>query len=259
MKLTDFTIVYINLDKRPEKRQFIESQLKRLGLWKNAHYFPGIDGQTLPKYIQDDYLKRFKTMAKKRERILGRIGCYLSQKCVLHAALQSGVENLLVLEDDCQFLDHHDPLQLPELPKNTDMFYLGGLFWNQTPESPQQIARQSLQPWIRIDRKHLKLACALSYGICGRDNIRRVFETIHRARPSAIDLLYINFIQKNRKDPDKPGNCYVINPVRCVQVNDFESDVTFKGGVNPIKPYKNSYFYTPQQEQQYLLGLKQFN
>lgn len=249
MKLSDFHIVYINLEKRKSKKKYIEKQLDRLGLLKQAHYFRGIDGQTLPPSVLNYYLSRFKTMAKKRERIIGRIGCYLSHKCVLHAALESGVENILILEDDCEFLG--DDIDIPDPPKDAEMFYLGGLFWNQQPESSKQIKKNSQLSWIPIHRKHLKLACALSYGIIGRSNIRKVFNTIHNVRPSAIDILYINFIQKNKEDSSKPGPCYVLNPVKCIQNHQFDSDVTFKGTKNPQKPYKNSYFYTPKQEQAY--------
>jgi len=247
MKLSDFEIVYISLERRPEKRRFIEGQLQRLGLLDRAHYFPAIDGQSLSKPIQEHYLSRFKTMARKRERILGRIGCYLSHLCVLESAIESGVENLLILEDDCRFLN--DGLEIPDPPEEAEIFYLGGLFWTQEPETPNEIAINSRLPWIRIDRKHVKLACALSYGIRGKETIRKVYDKVRYVRPSAIDLLYINFVQKNREDKSRAGNCYVVNPVRCVQVNDFASDVTFMGTDNPEKPYKNSYFYTPQQEQ----------
>jgi GR25 family glycosyltransferase involved in LPS biosynthesis len=250
MKLSDFHIVYINLDKRPEKRQFIERQLHQLGLLEQAQRFPGIDGQTIKPSIQEHYLKRFKTMAKKRDRILGRIGCYLSHKCVLHSAMISGVDNLLILEDDCQFLDLDPDMDIPPPPKDTDIFYLGGLFWNQEPEPKAVQKHNNRLDWIRLDRKYVKLACALSYGIIGRDKIREVYETIHQARPSAIDLLYINFIQQKKDKPKgEPGDCYILNPVACIQVADFESDVTFKGGKNPDKPYKNSYFYTKKQEE----------
>lgn len=254
MRLSDFDIVYINLKKRPEKRRFIENQLKQLDLLDRSNYFEAIDGQTLPNHIKEHYLSRFKTMAKKRERILGRIGCYLSHKCVLHSAIKSGVDKLLILEDDCRFLNIDKNMEIPDPPKDTDMFYLGGLFWNQEVETNKQIRKNSRLPWIRIDRKHVKLACALAYGIIGRDNIKNIFKKIHNARPSAIDLLYINYIQKNEKDRKSPGNCYILNPVTCIQVNDFESDITFKGTKNPLKPYKNSYFYTPSQEKR-LLGV----
>lgn len=261
MRLSDFNIVYISLDKRPEKRKYIEDQLSKMGLLENATYFPGIDGESLPKKIQDYYLSRFKTMAKKRDRIIGRIGCYLSHKCILHAAMVSNLDNILILEDDCNFISKKPNIIIPSPPQDAEMFYLGGLFWNQNPEPLSRLRENEGQPWILIDRNYVKLACALAYGIIGKQNIRSVYNKINNVRPSAIDLLYINYVQFNKqhKDPtlrDKKPTCYILNPVICIQEHKFESDVTFKGTKNPQKPYKNSYFYTKKQENNYYNKLK---
>lgn len=242
MKLSDFQIVYINLEKRPERKKYIETQLAKMGLLKQALYIPAIDGQSLPKNIQDYYLKRFKTMAKKRERILGRIGCYLTHKMILHAAIMSGVEKLLVIEDDCKFLQYKN-LKIPEPPSDAEIFYLGGLFWKQKPEPKQQIQNNLTLSWIPIDRYHLKIATTFCYGIIGKHHIKSVYDKINNAKkPSAIDLLYINCVQ------NQPGSCYILNPVLSIQEHKFPSDITFKGTKNPEKPYKNSYFYQKSQE-----------
>ena len=97
------------------------------------------------------------------------------------------------------------------------------------------------------------MACTLAYGIIGKEAIRRVYETVKAARPSAIDILYINFIQNH-------GNCYVINPVMAIQNHGFTSDITDIG--NKKAKYgskRNAYFYTPDQEAKQsllLYGLK---
>ena len=245
MKLSDFTIFYLNLKKRPERRIYIENQLERMGLLEQSIYIEAIDGQSLPIKVQEHYLGKIKTMASKRERILGRIGCYLTHLMILHLAVVMEIDNLLIIEDDCLFIDP-DLDEIPEPPTDAKMFYLGGLFWKQKPETHKQIKQNSQLNWIPIDRHHLKIACTFCYGVRGRNTISELFGEIQNARPSAIDIMYINFIQKY------PNTTYIINPVKCLQENRFESDITFKGGTNKSSPYKNKYFYTVKQEKKAL-------
>jgi hypothetical protein len=70
MRLSDFNIVYINLKKRPKKREYIENELDKVGLLKQSTWINGIDGSTLSKNIQNHYLNNFKTMAKKKTGLL---------------------------------------------------------------------------------------------------------------------------------------------------------------------------------------------
>lgn len=249
MKLSDFNIIYINLDKRPDKKKYIEDQLRRLKLLKGAIRFPGIDGSKLPEKTEQHYLEIFKTMAKKHDRKLGRIGCFLSHKAVLELAIETGLDNILILEDDCRFLIDSD-IELPDPPPDAEIIYFSGLFWKQKDE-PNSLHKQNLKRnWIQIDRTYLKIAAAISYAIIGQDNIKNVYDKIMKPRPSAIDILYINYVQKKTQDRHKrlflPGNSYIINPVISVPNLDFPSDVTFIGQ-SKAPLYKNIYFYDKKQ------------
>ena len=95
-KLKDFNIVYINLDSRPERAESIEEQLKQNNL--KATRISGINGKKLRdknyrkkianqldvddsnKLSPEFWMNRsnFKTMIKKEDPILGRVGCFLS-------------------------------------------------------------------------------------------------------------------------------------------------------------------------------------
>ena len=237
MNLSEFTIFYINLKKRPERKEYIETQLKRMDLLKNAIYIEAIDGQTLPKKIQDHYINKIRTLAKKKDRILGRIGCYLTHLMILHLASVMELDKILIIEDDCLFLDPNNKT-IPSPPIDAKMFYLGGLFWKQQEESKSKIKENMNKQWLPIDRKFLKIACTFCYGVVGKDTISELFGEIRKSRPSAIDIMYINFIQKYK------DTTYIINPVKTIQENKFQSDITFKGGTNKSSPYKNKYFYT---------------
>jgi len=70
--------IYINLERREDRRQEIEQELAQFGL----------SGE------------RFNAIAKKP----GIVGCGLSHLAVLKNAQEAGWENVLILEDDFQFL-----------------------------------------------------------------------------------------------------------------------------------------------------------
>lgn len=234
MNLKDFSIIYINLNRRPDKKLHIENQLEKVGLTEKAHRLPAVDGKLLSDEEKEKQILKFMTQrpVKYKDRLLGRIGCYHSHKRALECALEAGVENILILEDDVCFIKKD--VYLPELPKDAIMFYLGGLFWKKEVESEEQIAENKKKDWIKIDIKYNKLACAFAYGICGRYNIIKVLEIINKSKMTSIDVVYMNHIQKNLP-------CYVINPVRCYQTDKFGSDVSFAW--NKKHPYNNSYWY----------------
>ena len=71
-------IIYINLDKRPDRRSEIEGELSRMGLV--GERFPAIE--TKPGYI----------------------GCSQSHRNILLRAIAENWENVLILEDDFQFV-----------------------------------------------------------------------------------------------------------------------------------------------------------
>ena len=85
-------IIYINLDNRTDRREEIESELDEKGL---------------------DY-ERFSAIKDDR----GAIGCCKSHLAVLKKARDHGYQNILVLEDDFQFL-----VDKPEFEKQLKMLF----------------------------------------------------------------------------------------------------------------------------------------
>ena len=227
MKLSDFNILYINLDKNKDRRKHIENEFKRLKL-KKVTRIEGIDGQKLSKFDKDFFLnkKSFKTMCSIPERVLGRAGCYLSHLKALDYAIENKFENVLIMEDDAVFLLNED-VELPEYPDNPDMLYLGGTFWKQEPEETKQTGL-----WCHINRKHLKMAGCFGFILPTKNKIKMCREIFKWVKPSAIDNLYINYIQSL-------GHSYFINPVLISHNNDFESNIKYSKGM-----LKNKHYYT---------------
>lgn len=226
--LNDVNILYINLERRPKRRIAIETEFVRLGLCGTL--IQGIDGQTLDG--KEYWLSRtnFNTLGKIQERILGRAGCYLSHLKALKYAIDNNMENVLILEDDVKFLTDSKNIVF-DIPENSKLFYLGGLFWKKN----KDIIIDD-NDVININVPQFKLACAFSYIIKSKEDILDVYNTIiNSTNKKAIDIMYINHFQQKR-------NCYVQHPPLCIQSAEFESDVTNYGSNTPKKPYNNEYF-----------------
>jgi GR25 family glycosyltransferase involved in LPS biosynthesis len=108
-------IIYINLDRRTDRREQIESELHRMGV--SGERFAAID------------------------RRPGIVGCGLSHLAVLERAEAEGWENVLVLEDDFQFVVDKDTVQ-----KNLSLFFESGipydilmLSYNLQKKHPEQV------------------------------------------------------------------------------------------------------------------------
>ena len=254
----DVNIYYLNLDRRSDRRKAIENELKRVQLFKNATRIRGVDGSRLKPKVEKDFLRKFETKAKIKERVLGRIGCYLGHIRALKTALKDAYASesrknkpVLIIEDDCTFQGNAKNYrgQIAGAPKKADMLYLGGLFWlrgeakrqltggSNTDQKtrkffkPYQVAGS---PWMRIDQSNLKIACTLAYMFPDRKSLHRAYRTIKKNTPTAIDIAYINYIQKG-------GNCYIYQPEICRPELSFTSDVTTFGKTGEKNPYSNSY------------------
>jgi hypothetical protein len=95
-------IYYINLDKRTDRKELAELELRDEGI--KAVRVPGVVHEN-PAH-----------------------GCHLSHAKILYDAIYNGFDRILIFEDDVQFFQ--DSLKnirnaLEELPPNWEMFYLG--------------------------------------------------------------------------------------------------------------------------------------
>lgn len=96
--LDNVKCVVINLKTRPEKKQYMENQLKK----NNFQYtFFNAEKHNDPKR-----------------------GCLESHITVLQDAITSNISYLLIMEDDCKFIKGFSAMEQP--PSNWDMLYLGG-------------------------------------------------------------------------------------------------------------------------------------
>ncbi len=87
-------IYFINLDRRPDRRAFMEEQFARLGL--AAERIAGVT----PAEISDELKDRYCNAARLRWQTSSELACSLSHLKALGAFLASGDKLALVLEDD---------------------------------------------------------------------------------------------------------------------------------------------------------------
>ena len=120
-------VVYINLDKRPDRRAHMEKVVER---FQNVHRFPAI--------VDAD----------------GHAGCSKSHIAVLEMALNAGWENVLVLEDDAVWSEtpegHADLRRL--MSKPYDVILLGGIEMEWEPTTHR--VRHSAATHAYIVNKH---------------------------------------------------------------------------------------------------------
>lgn len=119
MTLNNFfdEIYYINLDSRPDKKNFIENQLKKHNI--NATRFRG--------FTSDDFLDnpKYKNVDKK---YYGRIGCVEAHRALWRDCLNRGVKSVFIIEDDAQFIENFNDVfnqKIKTLPNNWNFLPIG--------------------------------------------------------------------------------------------------------------------------------------
>ncbi|MEI6710981.1 MAG: glycosyltransferase family 25 protein [bacterium] len=97
-----FEAIYcINLDRRTDRWEVAQKEFKKAGILDRVIRFSA-----------------FETPKK------GAAGCLLSHRTIVQIAKERGWENVLVFEDDIEFIDIDFPVNFLELPAKWNLFYL---------------------------------------------------------------------------------------------------------------------------------------
>ena len=274
MKLKDFNCVYINLDNRTDRNKLFIEQYKQISE-KNPYRISAINGHSLDSLsyrnkvakeleIKEANLRpefwlnrrNFKTMISDKQKIMGRVGCFLSHLKAMKIAIRHNWKNILVLEDDVKLLPGSETIDFVP-PKNSDLCYLGGMFWHLNKQPPKKETH-----WIKIDPTALKLIGTFAYCINNTKTINDIYNLCKsvfiegkgrdkdpnwrlgkiKMRAQAIDFLYINYFQKY-------GNCFVINPIVFTHFEDLGSNISPHYGTS-TKRWKHLFYYHPSQEKE---------
>lgn len=99
-------IYIINLESRKDRKEFMEKQMEKLGISQYT-FFKAIcpDEKTMKKY------KHFLKKSEEYYRI-GSLGCLLSHLEIIKIAKKCSYKNILILEDDCEFMENIEKIIL---------------------------------------------------------------------------------------------------------------------------------------------------
>lgn len=183
-------ILYINLEKRKDKKDFTEKQLKKIN--RTAIRIDAID--------HTDSID-------KKERILG---CTYSHIKALEYAIENKYENVLILEDDSEFLT--DKVEL-DIPEDALIVYLSWKVFRKT---------ETDTTLVNGLNRIMNATLTNAYFLPSRAAILTVYNTIVTSkRKYPIDLMYKDLIQKTMP-------CYAVYPPPVLQVVEFISDLDLK-------------------------------
>jgi GR25 family glycosyltransferase involved in LPS biosynthesis len=139
---------YINLDHRTDRREGFERRAAAVGLV--PHRMPGVvfAEENFPPGIAQYYSSvsdvGTENWKRSRKKKCAELGCAYSHVAVIEDAKRRGLQNVLVFEDDCVFLDtwnqHIDDVvgTMRSLDDNWDLLYFGGEFSGDVTVDPQQ-------------------------------------------------------------------------------------------------------------------------
>jgi GR25 family glycosyltransferase involved in LPS biosynthesis len=127
----------VNLPQRRDRRREIEAQLRMIGIDPNherVEFFPAIRPAA-----QEDW------------PTIGARGCFLTHHAILQKARDHRLQNILVLEDDCDFtpslVTFQEELIGMLAAERWDVVYLGHLLDSFHPDSTQARHKPRLIPW----------------------------------------------------------------------------------------------------------------
>ena len=179
-------VIYINLEKRKDRREQIEKEL--------ALYFE-------PKKII-----RFNAIYN----VKGIIGCVKSHINVLEMAIKNNWNNCLIVEDDVIWNDFENGYSILEKINkyNYDVIVLGGTFANYNSDYKLNDCKAGCSYLIK---KHYYLTLLKNF----KESLNLLLETNDRSNYS-LDI-YWNKLQKT-------DNWYIVAPSLCIQKSSF-SDI----------------------------------
>jgi GR25 family glycosyltransferase involved in LPS biosynthesis len=228
MKINKF--YFINLDKRPNRRDHFLEQCKRENVPEGLiERFPALDGETyqftdkeLSLFTKSDFLSR--PFAKKI------IGNQLSHYYIMREAVKNKYDYIVVFQDDAllrnEFLSHLENV-LDNLPKNAEMVNIGFhkhgsganfIRWDlESQDDHLQLSAKRMNKYV-CKLKHGINPCSLAYILTlkGAENMTKYFEANGFLR--ATDGNFNDYLENN-------NIFYGSTPVLVTGNSDLPSDI----------------------------------
>lgn len=225
-------VFYINLEHRLDRKEHIESELKKIGLSSTAQRFNAIRMEN------------------------GAVGCSMSHLKILQNAVAQNMDHVLILEDDITFLD-------PELFRNQFDTFLSrfGTNWDVI-----LLAGNNMPPHLQIDDTCIKVSsCQTTTGyLVNGHYISKLMENVkmglhHLLRGPEKHLEYaIDMFWKRLQNEDQ---WFLITPPTVIQCDGY-SDIE-KKNTNYSKPMldfeKRIFMQKMKERENYINMMQTFN
>jgi len=198
MRLFDrFDKVYlVNLDRRPDRLENFKKQVEKYNLG-NYERISAVDGLTINLF---DFGNKLKS---------GELGLVLTNLQIIKDAKLKKYKNILILEDDCEFLDEVEKIEdyFKVLPSDWDMLYMGG----------NHNTHMGIKGPVVVNEKVIKLHSTYSTHFIGiKDTLFDHIEIILSKHQDPLDVSYVKL--------QKIFNVYSFYPAIAKQIVDF-SDI----------------------------------
>jgi GR25 family glycosyltransferase involved in LPS biosynthesis len=197
-------IFIINLESRPDRKEHILNEMKKQNITENNYEFfkairptPEEVLEWNPKYCE--YNQRHIHRDKFVGYTQGSLGCLKSHVEICRIALERGYENILILEDDTEFVNSIDNFikYSKKINNSYDMLYLAGRYINKNPN------KQSVSNMPHITIKSNNILTTGSYCI-KKPAMEYLINNINNYSKE-IDVFYVEKIQSN-------FDCYLCIP-----------------------------------------------
>lgn len=120
-------IFIVNLERRPDRKQLIESRLNNLGI-KNYEIIKAVDGRELPEDLSNVYNKE-ESIKIHRELKKTEVACSLSHIKIAKKIIEQDLDYAIILEDDAELtIDFKNFLKDFSLEQNMFDFLILGSF-----------------------------------------------------------------------------------------------------------------------------------
>ena len=193
MNIDKIKMFCVTLKNTEERTSYARNLFHQMGL--KVDFFYGVDGSLLN--VESFNVYETFVPSKKTWRLRnGVIGCGLSHILLWNVILRLGHNEVLILEDDVEFVDNfreNFTLAYDELPSNWDIFYLENRMW------PKEEQKMKITP--RISRCH-------PVGTYGYMIKRKVIE--YFVKSTCFSLIDLDITLKENVLPNV--NCYVADP-----------------------------------------------
>ena len=144
----DMKVLYINLEKDIERRNFMEQQLKELGF--EYERIPAVDGRVLSEIeVSELYDSQTSIKYNKKDLTRGEIGCALSHKKCHEIARD--YEYTLILEDDVALPKNFKEIVDKQVAKNN-----AKKRWDYLQFDYPQVGKIFIRSWINSVLLHSK-------------------------------------------------------------------------------------------------------